>query len=397
MSESLPQKLRTELARHPNLARLASQALDTKLSASAWLHSAARHAASERAFSLSGQLRGRVPLTALYVGDPVFVHDLDQLLFASRASIAELGRASADRLRRSGTDLVITEAWPSETSDDPRRPIVQPWLESRCEPKTTYATYLRDHVSENARRSLRKAQDKGFTLRWEPAEEFAVRFLREVSASMARRLYGDESVIGAPERILDWRGRSNRIETLIVESSTGEPLGGAVLVHFELRREVMLHSYGLHLPALDDRKLRAEVTAAVNAAVFEAACEKGFAVNLGQTRPFLDDGVFNHKRQWGCHLTPVVRQPRFRFEMVTARWCFLGAAPLAVLGSDGVRGISSFDPSEEMTPKLLSDRLGGWVCDGLKGIEVVMPVGLPVGSLSAVTQVKGCPVSFAHE
>ncbi|HEY3445961.1 MAG TPA: GNAT family N-acetyltransferase [Myxococcales bacterium] len=396
MPETLPQRIQAELTRHPSLARWASQALDARLSASAWLHSAARHAATERAFSLSGPLRGRAPLTALYVGDPVFVRDLDQLLFSSRAAVTDLGRASPDRLGRSGTDVVITESWPWETSDDPRRLVVQPWLEARCEPRTTYSTYLRDRVSENVRRSLKKAQEKGLATRIDGSEAEAVRFLREVAAPMARKLYGDETVLGAPEKVLAWRGRSNRIETLLVERD-GELLGGAVLVHFELRREVMIHSYGLLGPALDDRKLRSEVTATVNAEVFETACEKGFAVNLGQTRPFLDDGVFNHKRQWGAHLAPVVCQPRFRFDLVTARWRILAAAPLFVLKSDGVHGVASFDPDEEMTPKLLTDRLSGWVFEGLKGIEVVMPVRQPVGSLSAVTQIKGCPVTFAHE
>lgn len=396
MAETLPQRIRSELGRRPGVARLAAQALDARLSASAWLRSAARHAATDRAYSLSGELRGRTPLTALYCGHHAFLRDVDQLLFGGRAAVAELGEASADRLLRSGSDVVVTEAWPSETSDGPRRLVVQPWLEARCEPRAGYAAHLRDEVSENVRRSLKRAREKGLATRATGSQEEAVRFLRDVAAPMARRLYGHETVLGAPERVLAWRGRSNRLETLLVERD-GVLLGGAVLVHLDLRREVMVHSYGLSGPVLDDGKLRSEVTAAVNAEVFETACERGWAVNLGQTRPFLDDGVFNHKRQWGARLAPVVRQPRLRLEMVTPRWRFLASAPLFVLERDGVRGLASFEPSLEMTPKRLTERLSGCVFDGLKGLEVVMPAGLPVGSLSAVAQVKGCPVTFAHE
>ena len=398
MSEPLPQRLRAELNRHPLVARLASQALDARFSAAAWWHSAARHARSEsqHSFSLTGLLRGRAPFSAIYIGDDVFLRELDQWLFAGQAAMNELEPLARDRLVRDGVDVVIHEAWPSETSDHPLRPIAQPWLESRCEPGTSFPAFLRDRVSENVRRSLKRAQAQGFTTRTDGAEEVALRFLREVAEPMARSLYGDETMIGTPEKILAWRGRSNRLETLLVERR-GEPLGGAVLLHFDLRRETMLHSYGLQPGALEDRRLRSEVMAAVNGAVFEAACAKGYVVNLGQTRPFLDDGVFNSKRQWGTHLAPVVRQPRFRLELSAPRWRVLAAAPLFVLGSDGVRAMASFDPSEEPTPKSLADRLSGWVCDGLKGIEVVMPAGLPVGSLSALTEVKGCPVSFAHE
>jgi hypothetical protein len=383
----------SELLHHRTAARLASQTLDARRTAAIYWQAARRRlAAPPPAFLLSGLLRGRAPATAIYLGATKFLEDVDQTFFANQAYKLQLDPAALSAAR-DGVDFVIHEAWPWQTADDSHRPVVQSWLDARCDPGRDFQAFLRDRVSETVKRNLRKAQARGLCFRLDPSEEGVLRFLREVAIPMAQTTYGEESIVGAPERVLAWKGPSTVLATLLAEQD-GVFVGGAVLIISELRAELLIHSYGLSPQVLADRKARAEVMAALNGWAFQTACEKGWVVNMGLTRPFLDQGVYAHKRQWGCHLEAVSRYPRFRLEFLSPRSSLLANAPLFYLSGAGVRGLAHFSPQGDDPAKELSDRVHAWVCEELRGLEIVAPAQA-IPALGQVHAPYECPIQLA--
>jgi hypothetical protein len=109
------------------------------------------------------------------------------------------------------------------------------------------------------------------------------------------------------------------------------------------------------------------------------ALEKGYrALDTMMSAPFLNDGVYRHKAEWGATALPDDEAPSWvyffgaRPSDKTAH--FFALNPVVVQTTDGLRAVIG-DPSPAAVPASLAELAQRYPTRGLEGLTVVSPVG----------------------
>lgn len=357
---------------------------------------------------IDGMLRGQVPARVLYAGRSRKLAEIRPFLFKGPTAVREIGRATPlslqaclARLANPQVDILLWEAWPWETSDDDGAPnhsyVVQAWLDAHAAPGTSWQTYEDNSLSENTRRASRRAAKAGFTLQLTTDTAEQETFYHRMLLPMSQHLFGDDG--RAPARAAYYSFCSGPEAEVLTLKRDGAFVAGALLKRCADSNELALLYYGALPVILDDGSLRRDVMAALNSWVFREACAAGRQVNLALTRPFLDDGVYNHKRQWGCWLQPLPAFGRYHLQFINGRAAdLLQVAPFFHLSRDGVRGVMAFTPTESDPVKELRAQLARSAFPGLRSITVmVRGEQALVGRLAtALSSVKDCQVICAQ-
>lgn len=357
-------------------------------------------------FELEGQLRGRVTVKALFAGRSQRLDEVRHFLFNGPVTMREIGDATPLNLRRRvramlrpGVDLALWEAWPWDTTyrhgENVDSYVVQPWLDARASPGRDWDSYLGSRVAENARRASHRATHGALAVH--VCEDKAQRdlFYSTMLLPMANTRYGLDVHVPDPGHYKALLA-SPACQLLLV-TRAGQALAGAWLSRSARRAELALPHYGALPEVLADNALRRDVMALLNTVLFRTACAQGLNVNLALTRPYLDDGVFNHKRQWGCSLEPIPAFGRYRMQYVSRRQdLLLGAAPVFHLTHAGLSGLMAFQPSTPQPERELAEQLARAAFPGLGGVTVRVcgDRGLMFRLSQSLASVKGTPVWY---
>lgn len=278
---------------------------------------------NQRIFKVQGAFRGNVPGVMAAIIAESCLHELSLFLFNGEAKVEELGTAFGIRRAQqipavltAQADVIVTEAHVLKKSAHPPDDLIsQPWMPAVCKPGRDYDAFLRTQVSENVRRNLKKAEALGLTIRssrtWQDAEVFYETLMKP----FVLQRFDKGSEIAPLGVLLDWyEGNYSSGEVLFLERD-GQAIAGAAVVHRKPQNERVVWAYGAKTEILEDKVLRSGFTALLNQHLFRAACETDGLVNLGFTRPFLDDGLRRYKEMWGCHLEPSLLMRRFRLKL----------------------------------------------------------------------------------
>ncbi len=357
-----------------------------------------------RVFELDGMVRGRVAAKVLYGGRASSVREVQQFLFSGPVNVRDLGAATAlnlqrrlRQLMRPPVDVLMWEAWPWETTfrhgNTSDSYVVQTWLDARANPGRDWEA-LREHtLSSNARRASLKATRGTLTVRMATSAAEREGFYDAMLLPMAKHLFGEDLFVpdAATYRATCATGH------LLLAERAGQVVAGAWVNWSTPPGQLRLPHYGALPVVLEDNTLRREVMALINSWVFREACSRGLQVNLALTRPFLDDGVYNQKRQWGCWLQHLPAFERYRIQFVSERGDdVLRAAPFFHLTHAGVCGHMAYAPTGEDPVKELGTLLARAVFPGLQGITVRVSGAhaLRLHLSVALPNVKGCPVWY---
>ena len=355
-----------------------------------------------RVVKMEGLLRGHLPVTVLFAGRTARLPEVRALLFSGPSTQHDLGASSplsprheAESLEWPHADVTMWEAWPWETSIPGDSYVVQAWLDAHANPGRDGDAFLRQQVSDTVKRNLRKADRRGLTLRVSHDVDESDRFYHQMLLPMAEAVFGSDKYL--PD-LATYRayGAGAEKAVLFVERD-GRPLAGAALLYGTTPPELALRHYGVVAEVLDDKALRAELMALLNAWVYRDAATRGLEVNLALTRPYMDDGVFNYKRQWGCWLQPLPAYGRYRLRFAPDREDeLLEAAPLFHVVEGGIAGVMAFTPSTPDPVKALRDQLNAAVFDGLRRVEVRVrgPAVVRDDLERALPSLRGCPLVY---
>ncbi|MBI5493970.1 MAG: hypothetical protein HY904_03025 [Deltaproteobacteria bacterium] len=352
-------------------------------------------------FELRGLLRGRMPAKILFGGGAARLQEVRQFLFHGAVETREIGPASpfhlGPRLAREADPAVhalLWDAWPWEHSAAGTY-VVQAWLDAHADPGPDWERNVKSRVNETVAKCLRRAERLGCTFSTSRDGSELERFYNEMVLPTALARYGEDVFLADVGTFLARGAGEDRI--LLKVQRDGMWLAGSVVVFAPERSEAWMLNCGMASTVLADRALTAEVNALKRAWVFKEASRRGLRVNLALTRPFLDDGVFDNKRRWGCWLQQVPALPRYRMQLAPQHVDgFLRVAPFFHLAPDGVRGVLAFAPSLPDAVEELRARLNACVFPGLRGLTVRVAGGAELlAELSrAVPAVKGCGVSY---
>ncbi len=278
---------------------------------------------NQRIFRIEGAFRGDKPGVMAAVMAESCLHELSLFLFNGEAKVEELGTAFGVRRVQQipsfllgQADVIVTEAHMMKKSASPPDDwVAQPWMSAVCKPGTDYDGFLRNQVSENVRRNLKKAEALNLTIRSSSTWQDAEKFYETLMKPFVLQRFDKGSEIAPLGVLLDWyEGSYSSGEVLFLERN-GQAVAGAAVVHRKPQNERMVWAYGAKPEILEDKVLRSGFTALLNAHLFRQACQTAATVNLGFTRPFLDDGLRRYKEMWGCHLQPSLLMRRFRLRL----------------------------------------------------------------------------------
>jgi hypothetical protein len=303
-----------------------------------WLYDKARDIALGRLRGTTSVAAGRLrgdgqPLSIRFKGREAVLGELEAALFGTAAPLRERAPNQDEPI-----DVEAEEAWPWETSTGERY-VVQPWLDHACDPGAC-DDYLAQNLNPDMRRKARRALAAGYQRSTTSCRKQAAWFYRELFEPMANARFGEGASYGSLDVFLGMNGRTMRTEVSFLELA-GERVAGIAFLVSPPRRLLRIWAYGMRHEILVDSRRRAEVMAALNAEAVRVAAAAGYTLNLGYTRPFLNDGVFVYKSRWGALPVPSdCSRIALRLVSDKARASFGAEAPLLHLAPEGVRTIA---------------------------------------------------------
>ena len=261
------------------------------------------------ASALIARLRGRAglhgpTLSVLCAGRQTVIDDLRRILCPEDCSVETLGDCpplalwrGLERHRRDDDVLVADVAHrglrPPET-----RYLVPLTLSAETEPGASYASYIENHVAQDLRRALKKANALGIFIREGSLRDELRAFYDTLLVPFARARHGDRAHLPTWDQV---EGCAHRA-TLYLAEREGAVIAGYLLLTSPIRSRGDLWRLGIHPKAYNDSAVFKAVNTALFAHGLRRVCELGFRTyGLGLTMPVMNQGGFVFKRRWGSH------------------------------------------------------------------------------------------------
>ncbi|MBI5493989.1 MAG: hypothetical protein HY904_03120 [Deltaproteobacteria bacterium] len=298
----------------------------------------------------------RTPLSIHYVGRARFSNDC-RMFFEDAASDATdgephrvygLARFLLDRRHvrghLHGVDVGLVDTFLSPGTAW-REPVLAPFVEAMLPVRANMEEQLAQYRSVGARKKMQRTLRKGVPWRVsaDPAEFQS--FYTDMYLPTATTRFGLEASVTSMDVMEQQFRRSGRL--LLTEEGEGIAASGALVCTFPHRPRV-LHYWKVgveHCQSLAPTQLT-EPYNRLEAALLTYAVREGFAeIHMGWTRAVLNDGVFVHKRRFGCTFhhsaeavdLAVCSSPGLPPALFACRPVVMwrGAEPVAWLGQDG--------------------------------------------------------------
>jgi hypothetical protein len=297
------------------------------------------------ALSIEGRtVVGNHPLRILYVHEPcAFLRYIENLAFRSKPQERFVGTIKSwqvDKLaRRGGYDLVLVYGWNAPLVNTVFRDyyFLPQWLSAEVELEPDA---IHEGNSPSRRRDIRKIEANGLTYRVTTDTADLEHFYNEMYFPTINAAHGNAAILMSCQSMLD-RVQAGKAELVYIFDAQ-QAIAGSLIVYDD--GEPRLLSLGvLHA---DREYYRAGVGSAIYLFSFRHLLDHGFKrVDIGRTRPFLNDGTLYFKRRLGMKVTGgtehgFLMKPLNNDAGVRE---FLCSSPFVYANGSKLRGIAFFD------------------------------------------------------
>ncbi len=248
-------------------------------------------------------------------------------------------------------------------------------------PLSSSADVTNEKVNKKLREKGRRIKKEGFDYRTSNDLHDFDTFYYDIYLPTAQKQFGDLAIIETYEELksvfLEGRG------VLIFVMENGSPVAGS-LIFFQ---DKTLIEYRLGVLHGDRDYVKRGAQSAINYFEIRFALENSCDLyDMLGSRPFLEDGVYGHKRQWGATVSRYDELDTWGFFFILDRGdktaLLFEMNPLIIDTEKGLMGLLGMVDTAELSPEKRKELIKKYYAPGLRGLMLMSP------GLSAPTELS---------
>ncbi len=239
-------------------------------------------------------------------------------------------------------------------------------------PLSSSADVANEKVNKKLREKGRKIKKESFGYRTSTDLRDFDRFYYDMYLPTVQKQFGDLVLIEPYEDLkstfLDGRG------LLLFVMENGTPVAGSVIFF----QDKTLVEYRVGVLHGDRDYIKRGAQSAINYFEIHFALERSCdSYDMLGSRPFLEDGVYGHKRQWGATVSHYDALKTWVFFFILDRGdktaCLFEKNPMIIETQKGLMGLLGKVDAAELSPEKKQELIKKYYAPGLKGLMLMSP------------------------